>query len=783
MFWLLGQAKQKKVREQVSKLTLVLSSITDNPQDDQIFPYVGRKDRRKAREVIKGLCSSQGLVVEPFAGSGSIVYAAAEANRKFLANEWEPYACRMANAPWKLPGKRELEKALAELKSKIEPGCKLLYKTVCSCGYSHILDSLFFDRKPLRYTRITKHERLGHNGENITYRGNYACPRCGKTEKHFSKSDKDLLRKLDKKRVSSIYRYRLIENSRINLNKDFLIYGNLFPQRSKLALDLLWNSINSLKCNKYTKLFLQDAFLSILPQAKFKDYRSKSQDLHCPEIQLREVNIFYRFEEQVKRREERLRQFSFSRESASSGNVPIKCEDFRDFMSHIKSNSVDLVLTDPPWLDGNAYFEKAQLYHPWLNYSLLKDKRRLDREFVVTDAPTRKEKHNIERWWQDMERFYIESARLLRGDSFLALYFRPIPARNWLTNLNRLKLLARKNGFEPLLSIDVGSSDPSMRIQQSAAYVFSQDIVFLFLKIPPNLTRLYKGDIDVDSIVFRTAENMQEKMCGPFSYKEWRKSIASELDACGLGNMNRQSKEELLLFLFKRYVDEVSPGKFLPKLGTPFSGQLFDTPAVERIFTYVPQIIDDLTSKEKIFSYDKFLITLSTYVENGTRALISQIEKLDIKKVISPYAEPLEGGRYFKKRTVAVLSKPIKNIMALGPYEFEKFIAQLLTGMGFTNVALVGRAGDMGVDLVANDENGKRTIVQCKRYIDHKVSATPIQRLHSFAVTRGAMRSILITTSDFTLQAKAEARHTSTELINGEQLRILVAKYMREMAK
>ena len=780
MYWLLDKEKQSEIREKITDLTVSLATISGNPQEDQTFPYVGRKDRRKAVKVVEFLSPSLGVVVEPFAGSGSLVYAVAETDRTLLANEWEPYAWRMSNAPWRLPENDEFEQITQVLKQEMDPISRWLYKTICVCGYEHVLDSIFFDRVPPRYNNISQHERLGPSGENITYRGRYACPTCTRTEKFFDDSDESNLEALAQNPADPIFNTLLIENSRINLTGEFIIYGNLFSHRSKIALIKLWESINTLNCSEAMRMFLQDAFLSILPQAKYKDYRSKSQDLHCPEIQLREVNIFYRFFDQLNRRYNRLSQYSFSRRLSSESDVglPIKCMDFRDFMLTVDSESVDLILTDPPWLDGNAFFEKAQLYHPWLNYSLRNDTERLTREFVITDAPSRRAEHNTERWWQDMSEFFLNSRRILKTNSYLALFFRPIPATNWLTNINRLKLIARQNGFEPLLSIDVGSSDPSMRIQQSSAYVFSRDIIFIFLKLEPSLTRNYEGDHDIDQLVFQKGEALQESLYGPFSYHIWRTEIAQQFNELNISHLNEPGKEEFLLSLFRRYCDEVRPGQFLPRLDSPFSGQLFDTPAIERIFTYVPHIINKLTTTNNVFSYDEFLLSLSIFVENGTRSLISQIEELDIRGIISPYAEPIQGRRYFQRRQLPTLSLPIQNIMELDPYEFESFIAELLSAQGFTNVALIGRAGDRGVDLTADDPHQNRTVVQCKRYIGHNVSAIPIQRLHSFAVTRNAERKILITTSDFSPQAREEARHTQTELINGEQLELIVAQYM-----
>lgn len=778
MYWLLEEGQQSELREIISALTVNLSAITGNPQEDQTFPYVGRKDRRKAIKIIESLSPSHGVVADPFAGSGSLVYAAAETDRTFLANEWEPYAWRMSNAPWRLPDYTELDDKCKLLWERLEQFSRQLYKTVCTCGHEHVLDSLFFDRVPLRYNNVSHHERLGPTGENVTYRGRYACPNCGRTEKHFDDSDSQQLALIAQNPVNGIFDAALIENSRINLTGEFTTYGNLFPHRSKLALQQIWQCINDVACSPAVRDFFQDAFLSILPQAKFKDYRSKSQDLHCPDIQLREVNIIYRFFDQLNRRRERLSEYPFSRRYSATAPLPVSCMDFRDFTRSISDRGVDLILTDPPWLDGNAYFEKAQLYHPWLGYSLVNDTERLAKEFVITDAPSRRNEHNSDRWWQDMGRFFEDTRRILKENGFLALFFRPVPARNWLTNINRLKLIARQSGFEPLISIDVGSSDPSMRIQQSAAYVFSRDIVFVFLKLAPSIARVYSGDHDVDQLVFQMAESLQEKLAGPFTYRQWRDEVAGKLNELGLIEYNDPNNEFIILSLFKRYCDEVTPGQFLPKLNTPFSGQLFDTPAVERIFTYVPHVINSLTERKKVFSYDEFLLSLSTFVENGTRALISEIEEMNIRQIISPYARPIEGGRYFQKRRLAALPLPIQDILKLDPYEFEHFVGQLLTAQGFTNVALIGRAGDRGVDLIADDPTHLRTVIQCKRYIGHNVSAVPIQRLHSFAVTRNADRKIMITTSDYTPQAYDEAQHTQTELINGDSLRDLVAQFM-----
>lgn len=778
MYWLFDSEKQFSLREEIERLVLALSEAGIRPtQQDQLFPFVGRKDRRKAVEVVKNLTEEGQVVCDPFTGSGILAYAIAQENRHLLANEYEIYTNRMASAPWRLPNEEELQAAYEAFCSSVQQDMDELYKTTCICGHAHVLHSLFFDREPLSHQNVTQHERLGEDGKNIIYRRQYKCPNCGATEKHFDTADMEHMLDLERRPVSEKFDATLIENSRINLSRNFTVYRNLFPHRSMLALDIMWAAIDGLDFSLPVKMFLQDVFLSILPQAKYKDYRSKSQDLHCPQRQLREVNLLYAFQDQYKKRLEGLKSYTFVRPFSES-DPPITCMDFRDFLAPMGDESVDLMFTDPPWADGNAYFERAQLYHPWLEYSLDSDDVRLEREVVITDAPSRRNVHNVERWWQDMQEMFMHCGRVLKSERYFALMFRPIRASEWLSVLNRIKFIARAEGFEPLLTVDLKNADPSMRIQQSASYAFVEDIVMLFIKLPSELRRLIVQGTDIDQLVFQTAEELQENISSAFSYRQWRERISLRFVEEDLHDLNLPASEEKLLNLFNRYCDEVEPGKFLTKHLTPFSGQLFDLPAVERFFTYVPKVVSELSETRGRFTYSEFLLKLAQFVENGTRRLIQEITDIGMQDLLDTYAERIPDTKYFIAKTLPNLPVDIKKVMDLDPYEFEAFVGHLLNAQGFSEIVLAGRSGDRGVDIIATDPEGLRVIVQCKQWAGNKVGSTPVQRLDSFARTRHASRKILVTTSNFTPQGIDEARITGTETINGEQLQELIARYM-----
>ena len=777
MYWLLDSDEKLRLRNLMGTLVQHISVIQGTVQDDQLFPFVGRKDLRKATAVIQTLSNPDDLVVDPFSGSGIFTYAVSQLDRRAVASEWEPYTWRMSTAPWRLPDEDELDLALKVLHSAVDSDLNELYSITCDCGHPHVLDSQFFDREPLEYVNVTPHERLGKDGRTITYRGKHRCPQCGATEKYCSEKDlrhlEDIQHRILPEWASDLFQYPLIENSRINISRSFTTYGALFPKRSQLALAILWEGIRQLCCSRFTQEFLMDALLSILPQAKYKDYRSKSQDLHVPERQLREVNLLFRFNEQVKKRWNGISRYSFA---SSTGSSPIACTDFRKLLEGLDSESVQLLFTDPPWTDGNAYFEKAQLYHPWLEYNLADDAERLENEVVVTDAPSRQMVHGVDRWWSDLRYFLQESSRVLAPGAFLAIYFRPIPASQWLPNVNRIKLYARAAGFEPLLTVDAASKDPSMRIQQSASFVFSSDLIFVFYRLPAALRRLFVNDYDIDYLVFRSASDLQQEI-GPFTYEEWQDAFRRKAIAEGIPDVLTPKFDDEVVALFARYTRQVDGGRYLTLQNTPFSGQLFDVPIEERLFAFVPSIVDELCAESSTFSYDEFLLKLAAFVENGTRMLIQKIQRVDVVRLLQPYAEPLPEGKLFRKRSLPKLPNGIRRLMDLDPAAFETFVGQLFEAQGYSNVAVMGGAGDRGVDVVALDPDGCSVVIQCKRYLNN-VSAEPIQRLHSFSVTRGAKRRIVVTTAGFTRQAEEEAEKTQTELIDGDSLELLVQQYL-----
>lgn len=102
---------------------------------------------------------------------------------------------------------------------------------------------------------------------------------------------------------------------------------------------------------------------------------------------------------------------------------------------------------------------------------------------------------------------------------------------------------------------------------------------------------------------------------------------------------------------------------------------------------------------------------------------------------------------------------------------FEKYVGALFEQNGFA-VVHTGQTNDGGVDLKIY-KNGKKGIVQCKRYDDKKVGPEIIRDLRGAIIRESAIAGFLITSSQFTTAAINEAAAVKSPrivLIDGVRL-------------
>lgn len=109
---------------------------------------------------------------------------------------------------------------------------------------------------------------------------------------------------------------------------------------------------------------------------------------------------------------------------------------------------------------------------------------------------------------------------------------------------------------------------------------------------------------------------------------------------------------------------------------------------------------------------------------------------------------------------------------AMTPEEFELAVAELCARDGCEDVRVVGGAGDLGADVLATAPDGRRLVIQCKRYTaPHKVGSQDVQRFGGtcFAVHEAHI-AVVITTSEFTEPAVDYAATCGIRCVDGREL-------------
>jgi restriction system protein len=110
-----------------------------------------------------------------------------------------------------------------------------------------------------------------------------------------------------------------------------------------------------------------------------------------------------------------------------------------------------------------------------------------------------------------------------------------------------------------------------------------------------------------------------------------------------------------------------------------------------------------------------------------------------------------------------------ESLYALSPRQFERYVAAIFRRKGY-EVEMRGGSGDHGVDLELHDRrNGRRAIVQCKRY-QNTVGEELVRELYGTLLHELAYHAFLVTTAEISDAAREWAQGKPITLIDGTML-------------
>lgn len=114
---------------------------------------------------------------------------------------------------------------------------------------------------------------------------------------------------------------------------------------------------------------------------------------------------------------------------------------------------------------------------------------------------------------------------------------------------------------------------------------------------------------------------------------------------------------------------------------------------------------------------------------------------------------------------------PLRGAPVEAGRQLEQRVARLLERDGFTAVQVTGAPGDLGADVTALTADARRVVVQCKNYVDRRVTSTELQRFGgTFRTVHAADFGLVVTTTDFTRAAVEYAGQAGILLLDGHAL-------------
>jgi 16S rRNA G966 N2-methylase RsmD len=350
--------------------------------------FWGRKTWNVVSQFIETYSPKDGIVMDPFSGSGVTALEALKLGRKVIAVDLNPIATEILRLTIEYIEPLRLKEAFDRVEQDIKKQINALYVTECrKCGADIPVECSIWNRDEKK---------------NLTLKElRYKCTNCGEViEKGGKPSKKDL------KRIKEIEEE--FRKKRIWYPKNPLYYSDglpfkekqqynsideLFTPRNLYALALLMKSIEKEENDKL-KAFLKIAFSSMVHlcstmvpalspaptnhQTAFSSVWTQHSYWFASEFM--EQNVWNKFESSVlghqgllKAKVESNKYFKNVKITThpnsvfeGKADICIVTGDFLDVFAKLPSRSIDYIFTDPPYDASIQYGELSYMWAAWL---------------------------------------------------------------------------------------------------------------------------------------------------------------------------------------------------------------------------------------------------------------------------------------------------------------------------------------------------------------------------------------------------------------------------------
>jgi putative DNA methylase len=202
-------------------------------------------------------------------------------------------------------------------------------------------------------------------------------------------------------------------------------------------------------------------------------------------------------------------------------------------LTFVDSDTVDIVLTDPPYFDNVAYSELSDFFQPWLEHMGLVPKAATRRGLVQRALRARRScEESLEEFAMHLGEAFGEVRRVLKPQGLLAFTFRHSTADAWLA---MAKALAR-SGLRPVQVLPMpGEAGTGLHTHDGTSL---WDAVLVFRKLPATLPVTSLSDAQVEAAranARRWRERFRRQDRLPFNDADFTNLFRASLVGASLG--------------------------------------------------------------------------------------------------------------------------------------------------------------------------------------------------------------------------------------------------------
>jgi hypothetical protein len=384
--------------------------------------YWGKKPIEVWEFLITHLTNNNEVILDPFLGSGLVARKCFDLNRKFIGFDINPLSIELTQLYLTPPKQNELKQALCEMASSLKNEIKDLYGLSNGKNASHYLwnqaelSKIWIKEGNKRFEVEPTEQDIKNIFKSINYE------------------------------LKSASSPRFFDNSRINANSSLQL-SDLFSPRALKMID----AVLELSCQydedikRAIRMILTASVGQMSKMVFAVSKRGKTKGTVADKIEVGswvigywrpavyfEVNAWSCFENKANKLINALNDIDDLPPSQLADSIAqlehcdsfLHCGDSEEWLEKIPSQSVKLVLTDPPHGDRIPYLELSELWNCILGY-----RADYHNELVVSNAKERGK--TIEKYNQKLTHILAESIRVLVDNGILAVIFNARSKAHW----------------------------------------------------------------------------------------------------------------------------------------------------------------------------------------------------------------------------------------------------------------------------------------------------------------------------------------------------------------